>query len=99
MTLYGFLATIVICGTLILMRWLFRKHPISFKIIKTVEPPKLVEPKPLSKEELEKLKDAPIQAVPAPDKEVEVTSMDAVIKAANELMGIETMTKENDNDR
>lgn len=101
MNVFGFLAAIVICGTVIGSIWLLTRKPISIRIIRTTEPPKIVNSKPISPEELKKAVDnAPIVSVkPEIDKEVEVTSMDAVIKAANELMGIETLEKEVNNDR
>ena len=97
MNVFGFLATIVICGTFVLIRWLFGGKPITFKIIKTVEPPK--PPKivndPVSKAEFEKLmkdtKDQPITIVDREqNEETKLYSMDNVIKSVNELMGIQT---------
>jgi hypothetical protein len=94
MNVFGFLATIAICGTFVLIRWLLGGKPITFKIIKTVEPPKppkIVNDTP-SKAELEKLmKDQPIITVDREqNEETKLYSMDNVIKSVNELMGIQT---------
>ena len=88
MTIYGFFATIIICATVLGGIWLLAKFPLSIRIktTKVVEAPKVVippAPKTDTKEEehtvTNKLED-----------ETKVVSMDAVIKAANELMGIQT---------
>lgn len=94
MTLYGFLATIIICGATVgivtmLCKWGIIIHHTHKDITEKPAPIEISQMN-FTSEKSEK---------PAPDKAVEVTSMDAVIKAANELMGIETITKENDNDR
>lgn len=102
MNIFGFFAVLIACATLLGIIWLLVRKPISFRIIRTTEPPKLIEPKPLSPEELKKLTEN-TNTIPLNkseiDKDVEITSMDAVIKAANELMGIETVEKENNNGR
>ena len=101
MNVFGFLAVIIICGTIIGSIWLLTRKPISIRIIRTTEPPKVVNSNPIPSVELTKAIDtAPVTPVKNEiDKEVEITSMDAVIKAANELMGIETLNKEVNNDR
>ena len=94
MNVFGFLATIVICGTFVLIRWLFGGKPITFKIIKTVEPPKPPEliKNPPSKVDIEKLtKDQNFVMVDQKqNEETKTYSMDNVIKSVNELMGIQT---------
>lgn len=87
MTIYGFFATIIICATVLGGVWLLSKFPftINIRTIKATEAPKVtpVETKPETKEEVKDNKDAK-------DKPVATVSMDAVIKAANELMGIQS---------
>lgn len=87
MNIFGFLATIIGCGTAVGITWLLTRKPISFKIIKTTETPKIVIPPentevPLNTE--------PNVILTKKEDEQKVLSMDAVIKAANELMGIQT---------
>ena len=86
MTIYGFFATIIICATVLGGVWLLSKFPftINIRTIKATEAPKAapvpVEKKTEVKEEAKNDKDKPVATV----------SMDAVIKAANELMGIQS---------
>lgn len=81
MNVFGFFAVIIICATIIGAIWFLNKFPITIKTIKsTDEAPKTIEVvKPTVEDK--------------PEEESEVlqkASMDAVIRAANELMGIET---------
>lgn len=103
MNIFGLLASIVGCVSAILIVWLVVKHPISIRIIRTTEPPKLVSiAKPaLADETVKKINQetATYQYKPETDKDVEITSMDAVIKSVNEMMGVETVSKEMHNDR
>lgn len=87
MNIFGLIATIVGCGTAVGITWLLTRKPISFKIIRSTEAPHVVIPKE-NKEVL--LKEEPVIAVTKKEDEIKIASMDAVIKAANELMGIAT---------
>jgi hypothetical protein len=88
MTIYGFFATIIICATVLGGIFLLAKYPLSFRIIRTTEAPKLVVPKEVP--ETVKVEVANNTTVTENKEEVKVVSMDAVIKAANELMGIQS---------
>lgn len=87
MNIFGLIATIVGCGTAVGITWLLTRKPISFKIIRSNEAPKVVIP-PENKEVL--LKAEPTVVTTKKEDEIKIASMDAVIKAANELMGIAT---------
>lgn len=90
MNIYGLIATIFSCITAIVVVYLIIRKPISIRFTKVVELPKqepIVVPKE-TKKEAEPKKEEDV------NKDVAVASMDAVIKAANELMGIETLDKE-----
>lgn len=80
MNVFGFFAVIIICATIIGAIWFLNKFPITIKTIQSTEAPKIIEAvKPTVEDK--------------PEEESEVlqkASMDAVIRAANELMGIET---------
>lgn len=91
MNIFGFLSTIIICATIVVIVWLILRKPFSVRIIRAYEQPKVVVEK----------KEAQIDKEPTPavDKDVAISSMDAVVKAANELMGIETVTKEDEHER
>ena len=88
MNIFGLIATIVGCGTAVGVTWLLTRKPISFKIIRSTEAPKMVIPPEPTKEEKEKIESA--IAITKKEDEIKIASMDAVIKAANELMGITT---------
>ena len=95
MNVFGLLATLIICITVLGVVWLVIKHPISFKIIKTTEAPKIVIPKKMSSETVEKIKqEATESAVVIKESEPKVVSMDAVIQAANKLMGIASLEED-----
>ncbi len=90
--IYDLLATIIYCLTLIVIVYLFVRTPIKINFTKKIELPKqepVQEPKKEDTTESEK----------QVNKNVAAASMDAVIKAANELMGIETIDKETSNGR
>lgn len=102
MNIFGLLASIVGCVSAILIVWLVVKHPISIRIIQTTETPNFSIAKPaLADETVKKINQetATYQYKPGTDKDVEITSMDAVIKSVNEMMGVETVSKEMNNDR
>lgn len=88
MNLFGFLAIIIICITIVIVMYMLTTSGIS--IHKTTadvtKRPQAVITEPV-KEETTKTD---------PEK-VDVISLDAVIKAANEVMGIEVITKEDNN--
>lgn len=88
MNVFGFFATIIICGTIIGALWILSKFPISIKIIRTTEAPKIITPKVEATEEVKK--DASAQTVTT-EPEQKIIAMDAVIREANALMGIETI--------
>ena len=85
MNIFGFLATVCGCVAGLGAVWMLTRKPITFKVIKSVETPRLVEPPKTN---------AILQAEQAiidkanKKEPVEYVSMDAVIKNANELMGI-----------
>lgn len=94
MNIFGFLATLCGCATCLTAVWRLTRRPIAFRIIKTVEIPEQNTPKTAT----EIAQDVARQAVTTEKKEpeVEVISMDAVIKNANELMGIYTISPKED---
>lgn len=88
MNLFGFLAIIIICITIVIVMHMLTTSGIS--IHKTTadvtKRPQVVVTEPVKEE------------TPKTDSEkVDVISLDAVIKAANEVMGIEVITKEENN--
>lgn len=99
MDLLGLIAVIVSCGTILGVFLLITLRPISFKIIKEDQETQIITEtteentknigfvQPKEKEEYTEILDNDIAAA----------SMDAVIQAANELMGITTIEKEKDN--
>lgn len=82
MTIFGFLATIVVCATAIVIVSILLRHPLHTHV-HTYLHTENTETQP--------------KAVPAEEKPVsedtELKQMDAVIAAVNELMGIETEDK------
>jgi hypothetical protein len=88
MNLFGFLAIILICITIVIVMHMLTTSGIS--IHKTTADvttrPQVVVTEP-AKEDTPKTDSEKIAAV----------SLDAVIKAANEVMGIEVITKEDNN--
>lgn len=94
MNIFGFLATLCGCATCLTAVWRLTKKPIAFRIIKTVELPEQNTPKTAT----EIAQDVARHAVTAEKKEpeVEIINMDAVIKNANELMGIHTISPKED---
>lgn len=91
MNIFGFLATIVGCLTAFGIVWLITKKPLTFKIVKVVEIPKQPE-----KTGIQETQETTKEPEPNREPEVEVISMDAVIKNANELMGIITTAPKED---
>lgn len=99
MDLYGLIAVIIICVTLMGIVGLITTCTFSFKITR-------IEPQATNPNETTTDLSSPIGFVTDDDNDskdnytevkentIEVTSMDAVIKAANELMGIQTEDKE-----
>lgn len=85
MNVFGFLATVCGCAAGLGAVWMLTRKPITFKVIKSTETPRLAEP-PKANSTIQATSDA--QAQPRKKEPVEYASMDAVIKAANELMGI-----------
>ena len=89
MNIFGFLATICICGTVIGALWLLNKKPISIKIIRATEAPKPIVSTTEVPEDVKKADAAPV--VSAKEPEQKAIAMDAVIKEVNALMGISTI--------
>lgn len=96
MDIFGFLATIVICATVVASLHLITRTEFTFRIVKRDDTPKeKVRPQILTQTELKKIEadlnkpNNTILTQPT-NPSVEVKNMDAVIKAANELMGIRT---------
>lgn len=85
MNIFGFLATVCGCIAGLGAVWMLTRKPITFKVIKSVETPRLVEP-PKTNTAIQAALDAESQT--RKKEPVEYVSMDAVIKNANELMGI-----------
>ena len=88
MNVFGFISIIVICLTIIAVTFLLCKcgiivHRTYKDLTETPEQP-----------EKATMGFAPEEVKELPENPVATASMDAVIKAANELMGIETVTKE-----
>lgn len=90
MNVFGFLAVVVACVAICIITMIVCKYGITVHHTHKdlTEQPTPVE-RPVMGFAPEKKEDKPES-----DKEVEVTSMDAVIKSVNELMGIETTTRE-----
>ena len=82
MNIFGLLATALICGTVCFVVWFIFKKPIH--IVHSYINKVYTDEKPPVKE------DKPT------DKDVEIKNMDAVISAANALMGIGTDDGGND---
>ena len=94
MNVFGFFAVIIACITICIIVMIVCRCGITVHHTNkdlTVKPRSVDRPVPRSLTEPKEEKQEP--------KEVEVTSMDAVIKAANALMGIETIEKEINNGR
>lgn len=85
MNIFGFLATVCGCAAGLGAVWMLTRKPITFKVIRSVETPRLVEP-PKANPAVQAVLDT--QSQPHKKAPVEYISMDAVIKNANELMGI-----------
>lgn len=95
MNVFGFLAVIIICATICIITMVLCRHGITVhRTYKDITEQLAPVEKPVMGFTPEKKETA--QDI---NKEVAVTSMDAVIAAANELMGIETVSKEVNNDR
>ena len=88
MNIFGFLAVIIVCITIAIVMHMLTTAGIS--IHKTTadvtKRPQVVVTEPV-KEETPK----------TGSEKVDVVSLDSVIKAANEIMGIEVITKEDNN--
>lgn len=92
MNIFGLLAVVMVCVTIFFVVHLITTRSINVKHICAVEEQskdKFVAPNTLAPEVVEKAQE------PKPENAVATASMDAVIAAANNLMGIETITKEN----
>jgi CBS-domain-containing membrane protein len=78
MTVFGFLATIVLCLTAVLIVCILIKHPMHTHVHQYLHQVHEGE--------------EPVEEIEAPEEVVdtEAKQMDAVIAAVNELMGIET---------
>lgn len=88
MNLFGFLAIIIICITIVIVMHMLTTAGISIhKTTADVTPhPQVIVTEPV-KEETPKTNSEKVSEI----------SLDAVIKAANEVMGIEVITKEDNN--
>ena len=95
MNIFGFFAVIIACVAVCIITMIVCKHGITIHHTNKdlTEQPAPVE-KPVMGFAPEKKDDKSDV-----NKEVAVASMDAVIAAANELMGIETVNREVNNDR
>ena len=87
MNIFSFLTALVVCATLVAIVWMATTKAISIRIIRATEAPKFI---PL---EAPKVPAEEVHKVPAVVDENSKTteavqSMDAVIKACNELMGV-----------
>lgn len=87
MNVFDFLSAIVICGTLITIVWLLTTRVLSIRIIRTTEAPKFV-PVDAPKVSAEDMHKAPAVVDETNTRNTVAQSMDAVIKACNELMGV-----------
>ena len=88
MNILGFIAIILICLTALAIAYLnYRIHNIH-----------IVKPKAPTPAQLKELENQPVQVIKPEEKPEELpiteASMDAVIQSVNELMGIQTVTKE-----
>lgn len=88
MNLFGFLAIIIICIAIVIVMYMLTTSGITLhKTTADVTPrPQVIVSEPV-KEETPKTN----------SEKVAELSLDAVIKAANEVMGIEVITKEDNN--
>ena len=90
MTLFGFLGTIIICGTLIALPVILHKYPLSIRIKKHI----IGETVPT--DTTEKVDNAAIEeSLNDYHKTQQEQGMDSLISAVNDLMGIQ-ITKEDD---
>lgn len=78
MTLYGLIATALCCATVTLLALRLSRHPLRI-VHKTIHVVEDKDPAPTVPEKSEK---------PEMDTDTEIKNMDAVISAANALMGI-----------
>lgn len=95
MNIFGFFAVVIACVAICIITMIVCKHGIT---IHHTHKDLTEQPAPVEKPAIGFTPDKKEDKTDI-NKNVEVTSMDAVIKAANELMGIETVEKENNNDR
>lgn len=82
MTIFGFLATIVVCVTAVVIVSILLRHPLHTHVHTHLHTEN-TETQP---------KEVPAEEKPVPE-DTELKQMDAVIAAVNELMGIETEDK------
>lgn len=87
MNIFGFLATVCGCAAGLGAVWMLTRKPITFKVIRSTETPRLVEP-PKANPAVQTISKLDMPSQPHKKAPVEYISMDAVIKNANELMGI-----------
>lgn len=100
MTIYNFLAALAGCATAVLIVWMLLRTPICIKFMK-VDAENVLKHRCNCAEKCQE-SDEKVQKsdekVTEIDEKIAKNSMDAVIKAANNLMGIESV-EEDDNDR
>lgn len=90
MNVFGFLTAVIFCVTFVLLRWFAHKYPLIFHFRITKDSEQVKDKTPVDA-------DKNIEVTEEANKienEVAAASMDAVIQAANELMGIKTVDKE-----
>ena len=92
MNIFSFLTALVICVTLVAIAWRITTKAISIRIIRTTEAPKFV-PVDAPKVSAEEIHKTPVVVGEELTNVTAAQSMDAVIKACNELMGV-TSTEE-----
>lgn len=93
MNVFGFLATVCGCAAGLGAVWMLTRKPITFKVIKSIETPRLAEPPKTNA-----IPQATQVTIDKANKKepVEYVNMDAVIKSANELMGIQVPSSKED---
>lgn len=92
MNVFGFLSTIIICATIIVVTWFMFNKTLNIKVTKAEEQPKppVFVTNPVDADEARKKLEEEI------NKDRPIISMDSVIRSANEMMGIETLSDEED---
>lgn len=92
MNIYSVIVAALICATVITCIWLILKKPFEIKIVKKDETD--LKPAHIVTQDTQEQTEKPVE-----HEDIAVKSMDAVIKSANELMGIQIEEGTENDDR